>query len=134
MARYGGRKGVVYLSTTGTGAATNVIGLTQWSIDMTQDLIDVTGFGDSNKQYVTGLKDVKGSISGNWDNAETKLYAAAQSTDGVKFYLYPSSDATGYYFYGPAWLDFSMSVDQAGAVKVSGNFGANGAWGAGGMA
>jgi hypothetical protein len=47
----------------------------------------------------------------------------------VKLYLYPSSDATGKYFYGPAWVDFSIEVPVDGAATISGSFAANGAWG-----
>ncbi len=130
MARYHGKKGVVYLSTTGTGAATMVIGLTSWSIDRSTDKVDVTSFGDSNKTYVQGLPDTKGSFAGNWDDTEAKVYTASQSSDGCKIYLYPSADSATKYHYGPAWVDFSMQVDANGAVKVSANFVANGAWGA----
>jgi hypothetical protein len=129
MSRYHGKKGVVYISTTGTGTATLVIGLTAWSIDMTTDKVDVTSFGDANKTYVIGLADCKGSFSGNWDDTEAKLYTASQSSDGCKLYLYPSADAPTKYHYGPAWVDFSMAVDANGAVKVSGTWVANGAWG-----
>ena len=133
MARYAGRKGLVYISTTGTGAASSVIGLTTWNIDMATDKIDVTGFGDTNKQYVQGLRDQKGSFAGNWDDTEKKMYGASQSADGCRIYLYPSSDAMGVYFYGPAWLDFSITCDSSGAIKTSANWVAKGDWAAIGM-
>jgi hypothetical protein len=129
MAVYAGRKGVVYLSTTGSGAATNVLKLTGWTIDQSTDKIEVTAFGDTNKTYVQGLKDVKGTFSGFFDDTETKPFTAADSTDGCKLYLYPSSDITTAYFYGPAWLDVSLDTGVATAVSISGNFAANGAWG-----
>lgn len=129
MARYAGKKGMVYISTNGTGAATKVLSLTSWSIDMVTDKIDVTSFGDTNKQYVQGLPDVKGAFAGNWDSAETKLYDAARSSDGCRLYLYPNSEATSVYHYGPAWVDFSMNCDSTGAIKVSANWVANGDWG-----
>jgi hypothetical protein len=47
----------------------------------------------------------------------------------VKLYLYPSADAAGKYWYGPAWLDVSLDCGVAGAVAISGSFAANGAWG-----
>lgn len=129
MAAYAGRKGVVYLSTTGSGAAINVIKLNAWTINKTTDKIDVTSFGDANKTYVQGLPDVQGTVAGNWDDTETKPFAAAASTDGCKMYLYPSADKAGSYHYGPAWLDMSMDVSVSGAVTVSGSFAANGSWG-----
>jgi hypothetical protein len=128
MAVYAGRKGVVYLSTTGSGTASSVIKLTQWTLDQSTDKIEVTAFGDANKTYVQGLKDVKGTFSGFYDDTETKPYVGADSTDGVKMYLYPSSDAPSVYWAGPAWLDVSIDTGVAAAVAISGNFAANGAW------
>ena len=129
MAVYAGRKGVVYLSTSGSGNATSVLKLTKWSLDQSTDKIEVTAFGDANKTYVQGLKDVKGSFSGFWDDTETKPFTAADSSDGCKMYLYPSSDAPTKYWYGPAWLDVSIDTGVADAVSISGNFAANGSWG-----
>ena len=128
MAKYHGRKGVVYLSTTGSGNASSIT-LTEWSLTRATDKVDVTSFGDSNKTYVQGLPDLQGSFSGFWDHSDTKLFTAAESSDGVKLYLYMSSDAPGLYFYGPAWLDASISVGVSAAVAISGTFVANGSWG-----
>jgi hypothetical protein len=133
MAVYAGRKGVVYLSSTGSGAAVNVIKLNAWTINKTTDKIEVTSFGDANKTYVQGLPDVQGTVSGFWDNTETKPFTAAGSTDGCKLYLYPSSDITGSYHYGPAWLDMSMDTSVSAAVTISGSFAANGSWGSVGI-
>jgi hypothetical protein len=128
MAAYAGKKGVVYLSTTGSGNATNVIKLNKWSVDASTDKYEVTSFGDVNKNYVQGLPDVKGSFSGFFDDTEAKITTGAASTDGVKLYLYPSSDAPTKYKCGPAWLDQSISVDEGGTVSITGNFVANGSW------
>jgi len=103
--------------------------MSKWSLDMATDKEEVTAFGDSNKLYVQGLRDIKGSVSGFWDSADDSLFDASESTDGVKLYLYPSALAPTLYFYGPAWLDASIDVDAKGAVTVSGDFVAAGAWG-----
>jgi hypothetical protein len=129
MARYPGRNGVIYLSPTGTGVAVNVISMAQWNLDMSTDKIDVTAFGDANKVSVQGLKNVEGEISGFWDNADDSIFDGADSTDGVKLYLYPSSNAPTFYWYGPAWLDASIEVGVSDAVTVSGSFSAAGSWG-----
>lgn len=129
MAVYHGKKGVVYCSTSAAGAATNVIKLDAWSLDMPADKVETTAFGDTNKTYVLGLRDASGSISGFWDDTADQFYAASQSSDGVNLYLYPSSDAPSKYWYGPAWVDFSVSSGVAEAVKIAANFSANGAWG-----
>lgn len=129
MSAYAGKKGVVYMSTTGTGNATNVVKLNQWTLDLTTDTIEVTSFGDANKTYVQGLKDVQGTLSGYFDDSETKIFTGADSTDGVKLYLYPSADAATKYWYGPAWISASIDTGVSGAVTIAANFVANGSWG-----
>jgi hypothetical protein len=129
VAAYAGRKGVVYMSTTGGGTAVSVVNMKTWSLSMPTDKIEVTAFGDANKKYVQVLPDVSGDLSGWWDDTSDALYDASRSTDGVKMYLYPSSDAASKYWYGPAWVDFSIDVDVSGAIEVSASFVANGAWG-----
>jgi hypothetical protein len=128
MARYHGRKGDVKISTSGTGNA-STIALTEWTLNMATDKVEVTSFGDANKTYVQGLKDLTGTLSGVWDSAVDSLFTASDSTDGLKMYLYPSTDAATKYWYGPAWLDASVNVSVSGAVTIAGNFVANGSWG-----
>ena len=129
MPRYHGKSGVVYGSTTGSGTAVQIASLSAWTLDQSTDKVDVTAFGDANKTYVVGLRDVKGTLSGFWDTADDALFDGCESTDGVKLYLYGSSNAPTFYWYGPAWLDASISVPATGANTISGNFVANGAWG-----
>lgn len=126
---YHGKGGVVYMSTTGAGTAVNVVLLSSWSLDKGTDTVETTAFGDPNKTYVQGLPDISGQLSGFFDSATDQLFDASESTDGVKMYLYPTSLAPTIYFYGPAWLDASITTEVSGAVKISGKFKANGAWG-----
>lgn len=129
MARYHGNKGQFFSSTTGSGAASLVASVTAFTLDMATDKVETTAFGDLNKTYVQGLKDVKGTISAFWEDSQDVLFDASDSTDGVKLYLYPASTAATKYFYGPAWLDASISVSVSGAVSMTGSFVANGSWG-----
>lgn len=129
MARYHGKKGQVFASTTGSGAAALVASLSAWTLDMATDKVEVTSFADANKTYVQGLRDIKGTISGFWEDSQDVLFDGSESADGVKLYLYPSSDAASVYFYGPAWIDASINVGVSGAVTLSANFVANGSWG-----
>jgi len=129
MAKYHGRKGLAYISTTGSAAAVSIAQLNKWSLNMAVDSVETSAFGDANKNYVIGLKDVAGDLAGFWNDAVDSLFTGADSADGVKMYLYPSSDAITKYWYGPAWLDMSVDVSQSGAVTVSGSFKANGDWG-----
>lgn len=130
MARYHGRKGRVMLSTSGSDEAVAVIGLNAWSLSMATDKVEVTAFGDPNKVFVQGLPEVSGELSGFFDDTEDRLYLASRSADAVKMYLYPSEDCLTKYFYGTAWVDFSINTGVSEAVQISGSFSAAGAWGA----
>lgn len=129
MAKYHGQTGVVYLAPNLAGTATATVGLTSWSLDRSSDRVEVTSFEDTNKVYVQGKPDVSGEMSGNWDDTFDTLFDAAESSTGTKMYLYPSSLAPTFYWYGPAWMDASIEVGVDGAVTVSASFQASGNWG-----
>lgn len=128
MARYHGKTGVAYMSSTGAGAASSMT-ISEFNLNMGTDKVEVTSMQDANKTYVQGLRDISGSLSAFWDELDDKMFDGSESADGVKLYLYPSSLAPTFYFYGPAFLDASLSSSVSGAVQVSGNFVAAGAWG-----
>lgn len=117
------------MSTTGSGVAIPIASLATWNIDASTDKAETTSFGDANKTYVQGLPDISGGFDGFWDDADSTLFTGAGSTDGVKLYLYPSTSAATRYWYGPAWVDFSVDNSVGDAVKVSATFSANGSWG-----
>lgn len=123
MARVAGRSGRLYVNLTSGGTAEPVSFLNNWSINFATDNIEVTAFTDTNKVYVAGLPDCSGSFSGFYDDATVQTYTAA--VDGVarKFYLYPTSSTTQYWF-GTALFDFNASADVSGAVTISGDFSA----------
>lgn len=129
MARYHGKQGLVYIAPNGTGVAVSITPLTEWSLDMAMDTVEVTAFGDTNKQYVAGLKDIKGSYSGIWDDTQDGLFTAADSGEAVRMYLYPTSAELTSYWYGTAFIDVSISTGVSDAVKTSGNFTGASAWG-----
>ena len=128
MARYSGRKGVFYLSVSGTTAASNVLGITKWSIDMSTDKTDVTAMGDTTKRQIQGLPKATAKLSYLWEHDVNVVFSAAGSGDGALFYLYQSADAPTEYFYGACWVDFTQAGDVNGAVGGDINLAANGAW------
>jgi hypothetical protein len=128
MSRYHGKAGVVYMSATGTGTAVNVASLSEWTLNMNTDRVDVTSFGDANKVTVQGLRDIQGTLTGFWEDSQDAMFDGSESADGVKMYLYPASTAPTVYFYGPAWVDASINVAVTGAVGLTCNFTANGSW------
>lgn len=122
MARIHGRKGRLYAGVASGGTAEPIAFLSRWSLDSSVDFPDVTAFGDGSRTYLAGLPDASGSFTGFYDDASAQLYTA--STDGVarKVYLYPTTDATGTYWFGTAFFDNTVETPVDGAVTVSGNF------------
>lgn len=128
MARYHGKKGLVYIAPTGTGVAVSVGALSAWSADFAVDKVDVTSFGDTNKNNVVGLRNAQGTLAGFWDDTIDGLYAACEVGEAVRMYLYPSSDVLTKYWYGTAFPDFSIDTSVSGAVAVSGNWTGASTW------
>jgi len=120
VARLHGKSGRLYCDLAGGGSASPVAFLNKWTADFLTDKVDVTALGDSNKVYVAGLPDSKGTFAGFYDDATVQLYTAAH--DGVprSFYLYPSTNNLAQYWYGTSLFDFSVSGGTTEAVAVSG--------------
>ena len=109
--------------------ATVCISLNTWTLDRASDTFEVTSFGDTNKTFVQGLPNLSGTISGVWNDAETKPFAGAISSTGVKLYLYPDITVSPTkYAYGTAWLSVAIEAPVGGAVTLSGNFVASNSW------
>jgi hypothetical protein len=130
MARQHGYKGELAIDPAGTTTYVVVASINAWTLDMTRDLVDVTAFGDANKQYVQGLADVKGTFSGWWDptTTPTAIFDVAMGTTAVGLRLTPSTLTATAFFSGLAYIDASIAVTATGAIGISGNWAAAGAW------
>ena len=122
--RYHGKTGSVSIGTP----AVPVLSLNKWSMNAATDKVDVTAFGDVNKVYVQGLPDLKGQVAGWFDDQEDALFVAADSATPVDLELMPVAGVATIKWAGPAWLDASIEVPADGAISVSGDFVAAGAW------
>jgi len=123
--RYHGKKGSVSMGTPAVAVAS----LNKWTLNAATDKADVTAFGDANKQYVVGLKDLKGSLSGWFDDTEDALFAAADLDTPVELELAPVDTlATTLNWKGLAYVDASIDVPANGAISISGDFVAAGPW------
>jgi hypothetical protein len=122
--RYHGKTGSVSIGSP----AAPVLSLNKWTLNAATDKVDVTAFGDVNKQYVQGLPDLKGSVGGWFDDQEDGLFLAADSTTPVQLELMPVAGVASIKWAGPAWLDASIDVPANGAISVSGEFVAAGGW------
>src|SRR5262245_28906297 len=124
-----GRFGRILLSTSGATAAVLVTRQNNWTLDQSVDTAEVSAFGDTNKTYVQGLKDAKGTFGGFWDETDNTLWTAVDSATAVKMYLYPDfTAASGSYWYGYAWVSASIQTPIGGPVAVSGSWVAGSNW------
>ena len=122
--RYHGKTGKVSMGTP----AVEVASLNKWTLSAATDKVDVTAFGDTNKQYVQGLPDYKGSVAGWFDDQEDALFVAADATTPVDLELLPVEGVATIKWAGKAWLDASIDVPADGAISVSGDWVAAGPW------
>ena len=126
MARIHGRNGRLYMNITAAGTPEPIAYITKFQEDSASDRGDVTALGDTNKAYVAGLPDAKGTYSGWYDDASAQTYTA--SVDGIarKFYFYPSISTATDYWAGTAFFDFSITTGVEEAVAINGTWSAAG--------
>jgi hypothetical protein len=124
-----GSRGQIKMDPTGGAVPVVVADLNAWALDMKRDQVDVTAFGDTNKTYVLGLPDVKGTYSGWWNSESSPaLFDVAQGSIAAMLNLLPTVDEPEFFFAGLAYLDASIEVKHDGGVALSGNFVAAGPW------
>lgn len=126
--RLHGKNGAIYINgPKGTGDKVSV--KTEWTLNLSRDFVDATSFGDLNKVYLVGLKDISGTYSGNLDVAGDFGVNAAD-LDDIPIYLY-GDDRDGEELliaYGNGFLDASITASNTDALKSTGNFRASGNW------
>jgi hypothetical protein len=123
-----GKNGAIYLGGP-KGSGTKLVNKTEWTLNLNRDYVDSTVFGDVNKTYLVGLKDVQGTFAGLLAVAGDAQVNAANS-DAVDIYLY-GDDRQGFELLiasGPGLMDASITASNTDAIKTSGNFRAAGAW------
>src|SRR5450631_3780273 len=103
------RNGIVYIGVNNGDAASPAAYLSDWTINFTVAKVDVTAMGDSNLIWTAGLPDASGDFSGFYDTATTQTYLAAQDGLPRNFYLYPSTNQPGQYFFGQNLPDYSLT-------------------------
>jgi hypothetical protein len=122
-----GKNGALYVNGP-KGSGTKVAVKAQWDLTLARDYVEVTTFGDTNKEYLAGLKDVSGTFNGLLD-VSGDLMVNNAGIDDVPLYLYADDGAAPILVAsGPALIDASITASNADAVRCSGNFRASGAW------
>jgi hypothetical protein len=129
-----GKNGAIYLHNKKGGAgAIKVTTKTEWTLNLSRDYVDATVFGDTNKTYLVGLKDIQGTYAGLLDLSGDYLINTTNS-DTVQLYLYGDDttvNSTGAEIMianGPALMDASITSSISDAIKMTGNFRASGSW------
>lgn len=125
-----GRYGQVMWDPAGTVPGTPVLiaSLNKWKLSLKTDKIDVTCFGDENKVYVPGMKDVSGTISGFWNSEDVTLFDAADAPTPGTLKLVPNSTEPTFFWNGLAYMDADIDCSVDGAPAVSGSFMGAGPW------
>ncbi len=132
--RIHGKNGQISLATSSPEV---VLGsMNKWTLNMAVDYVEVTSFGDTNKEYVRGLPDISGTIGGFYDiesgspadGPSIPFFEAVESETPVTLKLMPSTLNPTHYWSGLAYLDVSIDVAVNGAVTLSGNFKGAGPW------
>ena len=125
-----GKNGAIYLNgPKGAGGAVKVATKTEWALNLNRDYVDSTVFGDTNKSYLTGLKDVSGTYAGILD-VSGDLLLNASDEDTVQTYLYADDRDTFEILIasGPGLFDAAITASNTDAVRITGNFRAAGNW------
>ncbi len=123
-----GKNGAIYLGGP-KGSGVKVTNRTEWTLSLTRDYVDATTFGNTNKVYLVGLKDISGTFAGLLDVSGDYLVNAANS-DAIDIYLY-GDDRTSFEVLvacGPGLIDAAITAANTDAIKASGNFRASANW------
>jgi len=124
-----GKNGAIYLHGPKNSGGTKLVNKTEWTLNLNRDYVDSTVFGDTNKTYLVGLKDIQGTFAGLLATAGDAQVNAANS-DAIDIYLY-GDDRGGFELLiasGPGLMDAAITASNTDAIKTSGNFRAAGPW------
>lgn len=125
MARIAGRRGRVYLGIANASASAEPLPfIATWSINHSNDKLDVSAMGDDQKTYVGGLADASGAFNGFYDNATAQTYTAAIDGQARKWYLYPDLSTNTQYWFGTVLVDMSVDGGVSSAVNIAANWSA----------
>lgn len=122
------------MAIAGKSAHANIAGnqitdIGEWTLNIENDLQDVTEFGDTWKSRISGLLDATGSFSGRWDVGSTQQAAcqtAMLAGTSIALRLYVNA-ATNYYS-GTAFLKSQVpKATVSGTVEIEWAFEIDGA-------
>jgi hypothetical protein len=129
MAILTGRYGTIKLDTVPASpyAPVAVSSVNGFKISLKTDYDEVTCFGDTNKVYIPGLRDISGTLTGFWNSSELKIIEASSATTPGYLELAPNSNEPSFIFGGLAYIDADLDCTLK-APALSGSFKAAGPW------
>ena len=126
-----GKNGAIYFTAAkGELGSQKVANKVEWTLNLNRDYVDATVFGETNKTYLVGLRDVQGTFNGLFD-ASGDLIVTNTATDSVAIYLYADDRVLPYtrlIAFGVGLVDGSITASITDAVRVTGNFRAAESW------
>lgn len=127
--RIHGKHGQVKIDPTGGATAVVQADMNAWTLDASKDRVDVTAFGDTNKQRVAGLPDYSGTLSAWYEKTSSLAFFDIVFGDvAPTLQLIPDSLDPTNFFEGKANIDGSINCSATGAVSISGKWDAAGPW------
>jgi hypothetical protein len=132
-----GRNGSVKWDPTGAGDASAValLSIKAFQLSLATDKLNVSCFGDQNRVYIPGLRDISGKLTGFWNSEDMSLIEATELTAPGFLELIPDTTdldtgtpAAPFAFSGLAYIDADINTDVEGAPELTGNFMAAGSW------
>jgi hypothetical protein len=117
-------RGALFKMTDSAAATINYSsGLDDCSLSRSLDTAEVTTFGDSDKNYIPGLRDSSFSVSGHWASTYAKKLDASLGHSTLLTWTYwPESTATGSLFFTGAGILTGYEVGSPVGDKVSMSF------------
>lgn len=127
-----GKNGAIYLGGAKGSGGVKVATKASWTLQRNRDYVDATVFGEANKTYLAGLPNVQGNFAGLLDVSGDLLLNAATS-DSQDIYLYADDDPFSttsevLVAHGPGLIDASVDASNTDAVRITGEFRAQGSW------
>jgi hypothetical protein len=113
-----------------SGGTTRNLSLDTNSVETPQtgDTVEVTGFTDTTKKYVVGLRDSQIRAQGNFNDAANQSHAVLSGvvggTTALKCYVFPRGSASGNVVFRGSVLcsEYSVQSGVAAAVTWTANF------------
>lgn len=118
MAYLHGKNAIVYLQCA-NAEAEPIAQIEEYSIDNQFQIDPAAVLGDAATSGVRGMETFKGTLSGNYDDAQSILWASHKASTHRKMYLYADRNAPLKYYYGFVWVLLPTVIAGGITKKIS---------------